>query len=70
MSGKGHRRGRLAHNAPEKRDLARSALAFGRAGGCAAGCANCRYWRLCSGGDIGAEEGGEHGQGGSAEGTR
>jgi len=29
------------------RDLARSALAFGASGGCAAGCQNCLYISIC-----------------------
>lgn len=39
-----------------KRDFARSALAFGRAGGCSAGCKNCRFYVLCVGGNLGGEE--------------
>lgn len=53
---------------PAKRDLARSALAFGRSGGCAAGCKDCRYWELCSGGEIGGDEGGEDEREANAEG--
>ena len=55
---------------PDKLDLARSALAFGHSGGCAAGCKDCRYWELCSGGDIGGDEGGEDAREVRAKGTR
>lgn len=56
---------------PDKRDLARSALAFGRSGGCSAGCELCRFVYLCEGGDIGAGElGGEDEREASAEGER
>ena len=35
-------------------ETARNALAFGRSGGCSAGCVNCMYIRLCDGGTVGA----------------
>lgn len=41
---------------PDKLDLARSALAFGRSGGCASGCELCRFVYLCEGGTIGEEQ--------------
>lgn len=63
---RGH--GQLVRIVPAKRDLARSALKFGRSGGCAAGCKDCRYWELCSGGEIGGDEGGEDEREANAEG--
>ena len=56
------KRGQRIRIMPDKRDLARSALAFGRSGGCAAGCKDCRYWELCrfvylcEGGTVGEEQ--------------
>lgn len=32
------------------RDIRRSALRFGESGGCRAGCADCKYLRVCEGG--------------------
>ena len=56
MSGAKHRRGQLVHIELPRRDFVRSAIAFGRSGGCSAGCANCLYECLCRGGEIGADE--------------
>lgn len=51
------KRGQRIRIMPDKRDLARSALAFGRAGGCAsAGCELCRFVYLCEGGTVGEEQ--------------
>ena len=50
------KRGQRVRILPDKRDMARSALAFGVAGGCVAGCENCRFLWLCEGGEIGAEQ--------------
>lgn len=55
------KRGQRIRIMPDKRDLARSALAFGRAGGCASGCELCRFVYLCEGGTVGDdEEGGKY----------
>lgn len=56
MSAAKRRHGQTVHIMPPKRDFVRSALAFGRSGGCSAGCANCLYECLCRGGAIGADE--------------
>lgn len=56
MSGANCRRGQVVHIALPKRDFVRSALAFGRSGGCSAGCTNCLYECLCRGGEIGADK--------------
>lgn len=53
--GKSVDRGQPVRAMPIKRDLARSALAFGRSGGCSAGCELCRFYWLCEGGEIGAD---------------
>ena len=50
------KRGQCIRIVPDKRDLARSALAFGRAGGCVAGCELCRFVYLCEGGTVGEEQ--------------
>ena len=56
---RGH--GQLVRILPAKLDMARSALQFGRSGGCAAGCELCRFVYLCEGGTVGDdEEGGEY----------
>lgn len=55
------KRGQRIRIVPDKRDLARSALAFGRSGGCVAGCELCRFVYLCEGGTVGdVGEGGVH----------
>ena len=47
------KRGQRIRIVPDKRDLARSALAFGRSGGCASStCTGCRFYWLCEGGEI------------------
>ena len=50
------KRGQRIRIVPDKWDLARSALAFGRAGGCVAGCELCRFVYLCEGGTVGEEQ--------------
>lgn len=56
MKAANRNRGQHIRIVPEKRDLARSALAFGRSGGCASGCELCRFVYLCEGGTIGEEQ--------------
>lgn len=54
------KRGQHIQIVPAKRDEVRSALRFGAMGGCSAGCDLCRFFWLCEGGEIGADElGGE-----------
>lgn len=69
MSGAKRRHGQTVHIMPPKRDFVRSALAFGRSGGCSAGCTDCLYLSLCKGGTIGADES-EVEHGGTREGKR
>ena len=68
MSGAIRGHGQLVRILPAKRDMARSALQFGRSGGCAAGCVNCLYLCVC-GEPYGAEEPRE-GRSRDAEGVR